>query len=81
MPVQIGPRIRVSELIMRAKEQGCEVRLSINRLVTPEGFRRIRFLYNPASRKRFDITDYDDDEYMLWSEMEAAWRRLNIILP
>jgi hypothetical protein len=38
-------------------------------------------LFNPASGKRFDLTDYDDDEYMLASEIDAARRRLNILLP
>jgi hypothetical protein len=81
MPVQIGPRIRISELIERAKEQGCELRFSTNRLVTPEGFRQIRYLFNPASRARFDLTDYNDDEYMFASEIDAARRRLNILVP
>jgi hypothetical protein len=81
MPVQVGPRIRISELIRRAKEQGCELRLSKNRLATPWGFRQIKFLFNPANRGRFDITDYNDDEYMLWSEMDAVIRRLGIQLP
>ena len=30
MPVQDGPRIRVAVLIERAKEQGCELRVSTN---------------------------------------------------
>jgi hypothetical protein len=81
MARQVGPRIRISELIARAREQGCELRYSTNRLVTPDGFRQIRFLFNPASGKRFDLTDYDDDEYMLASEIDAARRRLNILLP
>ena len=81
MPVQVGPRILVADLIERARERGCEVRLSTNRLVTQDGFRQIRFLFNPVSRARFDITDYDDDEYMLASEIDAARRRLNIVLP
>src|SRR5215475_392114 len=40
-----------------------------------------RYLYNPVTRGRFDISDYEDDEYMLASEMEAAVRRLGITLP
>jgi predicted RNA-binding protein associated with RNAse of E/G family len=81
MSRQVGPRIRISELIARAREQGCELRYSTNRLVTQDGFRQIRFLFNPGSGKRFDLTDYDDDEYMLASEIDAARRRLNILLP
>ena len=81
MPVQVGPRIRISDFnSQRAKEQGCEFRLSINRLVTPSGFQQID-LFNPANRARFDVTDYDDDEFMLGSEIDAARRRLNIMLP
>jgi hypothetical protein len=81
MPVQVGPRIRIGDLIQRAQEQGCELRLSTNRLVAPEGFRQIRFLFNLASRARFDLTDYDDDDFMLASEIDAARRRLKIALP
>jgi hypothetical protein len=46
--------------------------------MTPEGFRQIRYLFNPANRARFDLTDYDNDEFMLASEIDAARRRLNI---
>jgi hypothetical protein len=81
MPVQVGPAIRITDLIRRAKEQGCELRLSTNRLVTPDGFRQIKFLFNPANQARFDLTDYDEDEFMLGSEIDAARRRLNILLP
>lgn len=81
MPVQVGPRIRIVDLIQRAKEQGCELRLSTNRLVTPDGFRQIKFLFNPGNCARFDLTDYDDNEFMLASEIDAARRRLNITLP
>jgi hypothetical protein len=81
MPVQVGPRLRISDLIQKAKDQGCELRQSKNRLVTPYGFREIRFIFNPANRGRFDLTDYKDDESMLASEIEAAARRLVIDLP
>jgi hypothetical protein len=81
MPVQVGPRIRIADLIQRAKEQGCELRYSVNRLVMPDGsFRQIKYLFKPEGRNRFDLTDYNDDEFMLASEMDAARRRLNIIL-
>jgi hypothetical protein len=81
MAVPVGPRIRIADLIQRARQQGCELRLSTNRLVTPDGFRQIKFLFNPGNRARFDLTDYDDDEFMLGSEIDAARRRLNIVLP
>jgi hypothetical protein len=81
MPVPVGPRILIAELERRAEEQGCKLHLSTNRLVTPEGFRQIRYLFNPANRARFDLTDYADDEFMLASEIDAARRRLNITLP
>ena len=81
MPVQVGPRIQIADLIKRAEEQGCEVRKSKFQLATPAGLQTIRFIFNPANRGRFDITDYADDEYMLGSEIEAARRRLGIALP
>jgi hypothetical protein len=81
MPVPVGPRIRIADLIRRAEEQGCKLHLSTNRLVTPEGWRQTRYLFNPTNRARLDLTDYDDDEYMLSSEIDAARRRLKITLP
>lgn len=81
MPVQVGPRIRISDLISRAEEQGCELRFSTNRLVTPEGFKQIKFLFNSGNGARFDLTDYNDDEFMMASEIDAARRRLKITLP
>jgi hypothetical protein len=81
MPVPVGPRILIADLIRRAEEQGCKLHLSTNRLATPDGFQQIRFLFNPANRGRFDLTDYNDDEYMLASEIDAAARRLGITLP
>jgi hypothetical protein len=80
MPVLAGPKLKLSELIARAARQGCIVRFSTLRLVTPDGLIPIRYLFNSANRGRFDITDYDDDEYMLVSEIEAAERRLGITL-
>ena len=82
MPVSIGPQLQVSELIARAVRQGCIIRISNLRLVTASGTIPIRFLYNSANNGRFDLTDYDGDEYMVASEIENAERRLGIkLLP
>ena len=81
MPVQRGPRIQIRDLIERAEQQGCKLQISLTSLDTFTGVKTIRYLYNPATRGRFDISDYEDDEYMLASEMEAAARRLGITLP
>ena len=78
MPVPTGPKLRVADLIAIAAKQGCIVRFSNLRLVTESGIIPIRYLYNSANRGRFDITDYDDDEYMVASEIENAERRLQI---
>jgi len=80
MPVQIGPRLKISDLISIAQAHGCVVKISKAKLATPLGFRHIRYIFCPHSRKRFDITDYNDDEFMLASEIEAAERRLEIAL-
>ena len=81
MPVRIGPQLPVADLIARAKAQGCELRISKATLVTPWGEKNIRFLFNPANRGRFDLTDIEDDESILGSEIESASRRLGITLP
>src|SRR5436305_8304487 len=75
MPVPVGSRILIADLIRRAEEQGCKLHLSANRLMTPEGFRQIRYLFNLANRARFDLTDYDDDEFMLASEARRLRRQ------
>lgn len=80
MPVLVGRKIKVADVISQAKAQGCELRVSRGQLVTPDGTYRIRFLFNPATRGRFDITDYNDDEFMLESEISACERRLDIRL-
>lgn len=82
MARQVGPRIRISDLISIARAHGCEVRQSKAQLATPWGLRHIRYIFCPHSGARFDITDYADDEFMLASEIEAAERRLGItIIP
>jgi len=78
MPVPAGPKIRISDLIAIAAKQGCIVRFSNLRLVTASGIIPIRFLYNSANHGRFDITDYEDGEYLVASEVENAERRLQI---
>jgi hypothetical protein len=51
------------------------------RIAVSEGQIAIRFLFNPATGGRFNITGFEDDEYMLGFEMEACARRLSITLP
>ena len=80
MPVAAGPRLQVSELIAKAVHQGCIIRFSKLRLVTPTGMIPIKYLYNAANNGRFDLTDYDGDEFMVASEIENAERRLGIKL-
>ena len=80
MPVRVGKQYRVQNVIDEACALGCEIRLSKAQLATPWGMRHIRFLYNPATGGRFDMTDYNNDEFMLASEVNAAERRLGIVL-
>jgi hypothetical protein len=80
MPVPAGPQIQISELIAKAAQQGCVVKLSNLRLVTQSGMIPIRYLYNSANKGRFDLTDYADDDFMVASEIENAERRLCIRL-
>ena len=80
MPAPVGRRIRVSDVIAQAKIYGCEYRTSQLRLITPNGEYRINYLYNPKTSGRFDMTDYELDEYMLEEELSAVERRLKIIL-
>jgi hypothetical protein len=80
MPTFVGRKIQVSDVIMQAERQGCEYRASHLRLVTPEGTFQIKYLYNPKTNGRFDMTDYELDEYMLESEIVHCERRLTITL-
>jgi len=73
--------MQIRDLIERDEQQGCKLQISLASLDTSTDVKTIRYLYNPATRGRFDISDYEDDEYMLASEMEAAARRLGITLP
>lgn len=81
MPVRVGRALGIKELVAAATKQGCEERISKGKIVTPWGARHVRFLFNPANRGRYDITDYNDDEAMLESEIQAVERRLGIKLP
>ena len=80
MAVPVGPRLKISDLISIVKAHGCVVRKSKAQLATPWGLKNIRYIFCPHSKRRFDITDYNDDEFMLGSEIEAAERRLEIKL-
>jgi len=80
MPVRVGRIIQISDLIRQAQAQGCEIRTSKIQLATPWGLRNIRFIHNPKTRGRYDISDYEDNEFMLESEISAVERRLSITL-
>lgn len=80
MPVHTGPFCQVAEVIKRAKAQGCELRFAKFRIVTPEGPKPIRYLYNPKTGGTYDITDFEDGEYMAPATIDAAERRLGIRL-
>jgi hypothetical protein len=82
MPALLRPALQVLELIKLAEQQRCCIRYSKLRLVMPDGhFRQIRYLFNPATRGRFDLTEFDDNEYILSEDQNQAERRLGIRLP
>jgi hypothetical protein len=81
MPVLVGPTIVVRDLIKRAEEQGCELRITRAGIMTPEGFRRIRYIYNPKTRGRYPLYDLEDDDTLLGYEISLIMRRLSIKLP
>ena len=70
---------RVIDVITTACQRGCEMKYSTRSMVTPWGTKRIRYLYNDGVGW-FDMTDYDDDEFMAPSCIENAERRLQISL-
>jgi len=78
--VATGPFRKVAEIIALAKAQGCEPRYAKFRIVTPDGPKPIRYLFNPRTAGTFDISDFEDGEYMAPSAVQAAERRLGISL-
>jgi hypothetical protein len=81
MPVMLGRKRLVKDIINAAIVDGCEVRTSTLRLVTEDGSVAIRYLFNPKTSGRFPITDYSEDDYMVESVWRALERRLGITLP
>ena len=82
MAVQIGPRLQIAELVMIAQRRGCILKTSSLRLVADDGsFLPIKYLYNPKTGGRLDLTDYEADDYMIGEEIKNASRRLGIPLP
>jgi hypothetical protein len=81
MPVMLGRKRLVKDVVNAAIVAGCEVRTSTLQLVTEDGLISIRFLFNPKTGGRVPITDYRDDEYMVESVWQALERRLDITLP
>lgn len=71
---------RVSDVIDRAIQQGCEIRTSKFKIMTPKGGKEIRYLLNPKTGDTFDITDYEEDEWMAPSSLQAVQRRLGVTL-
>jgi hypothetical protein len=80
MAARVGRQIRVSDVIAQAKIQGCEYKNSPLRLITEHGEIPIKYLYNPKTKDRLNISDYDLDDYMLEEELSNAERRLKIRL-
>ncbi len=80
MAVPAGPKLQVAELVMIAQQRGCQLKRSSLRLVTPTGFLQIKYLFNPANKGRFDLTDYEAEEYLVWDEIKNAARRLGIFI-
>ena len=81
MPVPTGPKLQISELIRIAEQRGCIFKQSSLRLVADDGsFLQIKYLYNPTSKARLDLTEYASDDYMVYDEIQNASRRLGIQL-
>ncbi len=70
----------VREIVERAKEQGCEERRPEAVIETPWGTKQVRYLYNPKTGGRYDISDFEDNEFMAPSTIRAAERRLGVKL-
>ncbi len=71
---------RVRDVIESAKAQGCEERTPQATIMTPWGKKHVRYLYNPETKGRYDISDFEDDEHMSASTVRAAERRLGVKL-
>ena len=82
MPVPWGSEgfTKVKDIISRAQAHGCTVRTVSVPAMTSWGPKTIRYLYTPENEKYYDISDFDDEEYMAPSTIHAAERRLGISL-
>jgi len=80
MPVLVGPTMLVRELIKRATEQGCVLRYTRAGIITENGFRQIRYLYNPSTGGRYPLADLEDSDTLLGYEISLIARRLGIVL-
>lgn len=78
MAKRVGPFIKLATFVALAKAAGCEEHTSKFSIVTPEGVKPVRFLFNPGNDKAVDISDFSEDEGMAPSTVEAACRRLGI---
>ena len=70
----------LKEFVDSAIEQGCEIRTSKFDIVGQWGVKQVRYLYNPKTDGTYDITDFDDGEFIAPSSIHAAERRLGIKL-
>jgi hypothetical protein len=57
---------------------GCQVRSIPHEIDTPDGPRKIRFLFNPANGGFVPITDLEDGEFLPPSEVAHWERRLGL---
>jgi hypothetical protein len=80
MPL-VGPTIVVRDLIKRATQQGCVLRTTRAGIMTEDGFKQIRYLYNPKTGGRYPLADLEDDDTLLGYEISLIARRLSIVLP
>ena len=62
----------VREIVERAKAQGCEERRPQATVITPWGKKKVRYLYNPQTGGRYDISDFEDDEFMALSTIQSV---------
>ena len=81
MAVPVGNFVVIGQIVQLAVDQGCEERETKIAVALPSGQRTVRYLYNPKTGGTYDISDYEDGEFMAPSCIRAAERRLGINLP
>ena len=83
MAVQIGPKLQIAELIVIAERRGLVFKKSPRLFVVADdgNFLQVKYLHDPKTGARFNLTGYDADDYILGEELKNASRRLGIPLP